>query len=381
MKIGNINIKKILFGTLWVLVCVGCITLLAAAMRHKETKLCKGIEITIQGEKNNFFVDKNDVYTIIKNNGGDTVLKNTISSINLKKIEKEIENNDWIKNVELFFDNNNMLTVLVEERIPVARIFTTLGNTFYIDSICKVLPISNKFSARLPIFTNVPITENKLSSTDSAFLKDIKTVGIKIIADSFLMAMIEQIDVSANQTFELTPKIGTQTILFGKATDVDNKLLKIKLFYKNVIIKAGWNRYKTINLQYKNQVVASIRGVADVVADSLKTLQLMQLIAENAKTKSADSSILFLPDTDQNKLDSTSIEQSIEHEEENDSSTQKASLQMLNQPITTTEKTNKFNQTATAVTPIGTAVAVKSKQKKLVIKQPTLASKLKTTRK
>ncbi len=368
MAIGKLNIKKILFGTIWMLVGVGCITLLAAAMRHKETKLCKGIEITIQGEKNNFFIDKNDVYAIIKNNGGDTILKNTISSIDLKKIEKEVKNNDWVKNVELFFDNNNILTVIVEERIPIARIFTTLGNTFYIDSSCKVLPISNKFSARLPIFTNVMITENKLSFADSAFLKDIKTVCVKIIADSFLMAMIEQIDISANQTFEMIPKIGNQLILFGNAIDADSKLLKLKLFYKNVITKTGWGRYKTINLQYKNQVVASIRGVADVVADSLKTLQLMQFIAENAKNKSTDSTILFLPDVDQNKSDSTAIEQSIEHEEENDSSTKKASLQMQHQPITTPEKPNKFNQTAIAVTPIVTAVAVKTKQKKGVVK-------------
>ncbi|MBK6829167.1 MAG: hypothetical protein IPG86_20990 [Chitinophagaceae bacterium] len=62
----------------------------------------------------------------------------------------------------------------VEEREPVARIFTSGGNTFYIDSSNTMLPLSEKFSARLPVFTGFPSEAKVLSKADSNLLNDIK---------------------------------------------------------------------------------------------------------------------------------------------------------------------------------------------------------------
>jgi hypothetical protein len=63
-------------------------------------------------------------------------------------------------------------------------------------------------------------------------------------------------------------------------------------------------------------VVAKIKDAADKSADSLRTLQLMQLIAERAAEMAQDSSQRFAQDTERNSADSTMIMQSIEREEE-----------------------------------------------------------------
>jgi cell division protein FtsQ len=312
----KLNNKKLVYSVLWLLVGIGCITLLIAAINRKESRICNGVDITITGVSNNFFIDKNDVYAIIKNNGGDTTDKKSLGEINLKNIERELEKDVWIKNAELYFDNNNILKISVEEREPVARIFTNDGNTFYIDSSCKILPLSNKFSARVPIFTSFPNVGKAMLAKDSLLLANAKDLSIKIAADSFLMAMIEQVDVMPKNTFEFIPKVGRQKILFGNAEDADAKFNKLKLFYKNVIAQAGWNKYSVINLQYKNQVVATIKGAVDVTADSLRTLQLMQSIVENATIRSSDSSQVFNNDLDRSKTDSSLIEQSMEREDE-----------------------------------------------------------------
>ncbi len=300
---------------MWVVVGSACIALLVSAMHSKEGKVCKSVEINISGVSSNFFIDKTDVYNIIKNFGGDSLQKKSLGSIDLGRIEKELEKDLWVKNAELYFDNNNCLKVSVEEREPIARLFTVTGNTFYIDSSCMMLPLSNKFSARLPVFTGFTSDAKILAKNDSALLCSIKNMSIKILADTFLMAMIDQIDVNANRSFELIPKLGKQRIIFGDATDVNSKFDKLKLFYKAVITQSGWNRYSTINLQYKNQVVASIRGKEDVKADSLRTMQLIKFIAEDAARRSADSSQTFLPETDKRVADSLLIQQSIEREE------------------------------------------------------------------
>jgi cell division protein FtsQ len=313
---GKNDTRKLLTSILWLVVGIATVALLISAVYNKESKHCKGVEITISGVTNNFFIDKNDVYTVIKNNGGDSTQHIALSAINLKLIERELEKDVWVKNAELYFDNNNILKVTVEEREPVARIFSNTGNTFYIDSSCKVLPLSDKFSARLPIFTGLNNNVESLSIADSFLLRDIKNIAVKINADTFLTAMIAQIDIVAKNNFEFIPNVGKQKIFFGDGTEVEAKLNKLKLFYKNVIAQAGWNKYSTINLQYKNQVVASLRGVADVSSDSLQTMQMMQMIVDDAARRSADSSIVFAKDNDKNNGDSSMIEQSVEREDE-----------------------------------------------------------------
>lgn len=315
MKINKSKIKNFLTGLVWVLAAACFIALLVSGVRDKDARLCKGVQIEITGVSNNFFIDKNDVYAIIKNFGCDSTLKRSLALIDLRRIEKELEKDLWVKDAELFFDNNDLLKVSVQEREPVARVFTTGGNTFYIDSSCMRLPLSEKFSARLPLFTGFVSDAAILSSADSSLLSDIKNISLQIRADSFLMAMIDQVDIMPNRSFEMTPKIGKQEIIFGDASDASEKFSKLKLFYKNVMAQAGWNRYKAINLQYKNQVVGVIRGQEDVAADSLKTLQLIQTIAVEAAKKAADSLQNFVPDADKG-VDSSMSQQSIQRDDE-----------------------------------------------------------------
>jgi cell division protein FtsQ len=318
VRINKNKIKKIFISIVWLLAGAGCITLLVSGVRSKNAQRCKGVDIEISGVSNNFFIDKNDVYAIIKDFGGDSTGKRSLASVDLRRIEKELEKDVWVKHAVLYFDNNDILKVWVAEREPVARIFTTGGNTFYTDSSTMRLPLSEKFSARLPVFTGFPSDALTLSAADSVLLSDIKNISLKICADSFLMAMIDQVDITANRSFEMTPKIGRQNIIFGDATDADVKFAKLKLFYKEVIPNTGWNRYQTINLQYKGQVVATVKGKADVLADSLQTLARLKAIALDAAGKSADSTQDILPETNKNMPDSSIIQQSVQHNEESE---------------------------------------------------------------
>jgi cell division protein FtsQ len=311
----NYNIKSILLTTLWVALGGATVFLLVAAIKSKSAHRCKGIEINIHGVSNNFFVDKKDILNSITTMEKTNPVGKTIGSFNLKKMELELENDVWIKSAELFFDNNEMLQVTVQEREPIARVFTAAGTTFYIDDELAMLPLSEKFSARLPVFTNFPSDKKVLAKADRSLLMDIKMISLAIQKDSFSMAMIEQVDITSQRIFEMIPKIGNQVIVFGDATDVDIKLGKLKLFYKEIMVKAGWDNYSVINLQYKNQVVAKRKGAEDIAADSLRTLQIMQMIAERAQREASDSLQTIQQDNKTNTVDSTMIQQSIQRDE------------------------------------------------------------------
>jgi cell division protein FtsQ len=316
MSTKKINIKKVLLTLLWVITGVGTTVLLVAAVRTKNAKLCKGIEININGVNKNFFIDKKDVLDIINQNSTATVKGKTIESFNLLQMESHLEKDVWIKDAELYFDNNNVLQVNIEEREPIARIFSVGGNTFYIDSSAMMLPLSDKFSARVPVFTDFPSEVKVLTKVDSSLLFDIRNISMQLLNNDFLMAMIDQVDITTERNFVMIPKIGKQTIVFGDASNAAAKFKKLELFYKNIIPHTGWNHYINIDLQYDNQVVAKIRGKDDVAADSLRTLQLMKAMAANAAKASSDSIQTFAPDNDNNSTDTSLIQQSLQRDEE-----------------------------------------------------------------
>ncbi|MFM6926569.1 MAG: hypothetical protein ACKOU7_13765 [Ferruginibacter sp.] len=301
--------------TLWIVLGGATIFLLASGIRSKGTHPCKAVEISIHGVSNNFFVDKKDILNSITVSESTNPVGKETGSFNLKKLEAELEKNVWIRSAEMFFDNNEVLKVVVQEREPIARVFSVTGTTFYIDNDLTMLPLSDKFSARLPVFTGFPSDKRVLSKTDSSLLGDIRTISLALQKDSFSMAMVEQVDIMAQRMFEMIPKIGNQLIVFGDATDVETKLQKLKLFYKEVMVKAGWNNYSVINVQYKNQVVAKRKGAEDITADSLRTLQIMQLLAARTQQQANDSLQMIQPDNNRNTVDSSMIQQSIQRDE------------------------------------------------------------------
>lgn len=319
MKLFNKNtIKKILQGMLW-LALAGCsVVLLVAAVKKKNEKKCTGINVEIAGATKNFFVDKNDIVALVAKQQKGAHVGKSIAGFDLNKMENTLRRNIWVKTSQIYFDNNGILQVLVEEREPIARIFTLQGSSYYIDTSLMILPLSNKFSARLPVFTNFPSDAKVLLKKDSALLHNIKNISLHLQQDSFLNSMIDQVDITAQRTFEMIPKIGNQLIVFGDASNADAKFKRLKLFYKNIMLNAGWGRYSTINLQYNNQVVAKIRDAEDVTEDSLRTIHMMQLIAINAEKLASDSLKTFAQDTDKNTADSSMIVHSIQRDENNE---------------------------------------------------------------
>ena len=349
------TILKWTFTTLWVAVCAAVVVLLVAAIRKEEKQQCSGITVNIKGVSNNFFVDKNDILNALNEFIDGSPVGQPVGSFNLKAIENELQKNIWVKKAQLFFDNNARLQVDVLEREPVARLFTNKGTTFYIDSSITMLPLSEKFSARLPVFTNFPSDKAVLTKADSALLKEVLTISMAIQKDSFRMAMIDQVDITAQRTFELLPKIGNTVIVFGDAVNAEEKFDKLLLFYKEVLSKSGWDYYSTVNVEYAGQVVAKRKAAEDKSADSLRTLQLMQLIAYNSEQLANDSLQMIAQDNERNTTDVNLIQQSIQRDDNVESFIAVETAKPLGVPVIT-------KPVVSVKTPVKKIVAVQNHQ-------------------
>ena len=279
----------------------GTIVLFGAAMQKKDHRLCSDVKIEISGAEKDVFIDEKDVLDLI-NSAGNIVGKD-LSKIDLKALESALEKNLWVKNAEMFFDNNQLLHVNIEERQPVARVFSAEGSSFYVDSMAIRLPLSDKLSARVPVFTSFPSDKEVLSQSDSMMLRNVVKLGKFIVADSFWMAQVAQIDITPTATFEIIPTIGDQVIELGNADDLENKFGRLYSFYKQAWLKNGINKYEKIELQFDHQVVAVKRGAEKALVDSARARQAMEeLLKPNIVAAGIDSShkTLKLPVATQN---------------------------------------------------------------------------------
>ena len=313
------TILKWMLTTLWVTIGAGVVVLLVAAVQKEAKQKCMGLNVVVKGVSNNFFVDKNDILIAIDQYVEGSPIGQAVNLLNLKDLESDLEKNIWVKKAQLYVDNNAVLQVIVTEREPVARIFTSTGATFYIDSSNAMLPLSEKYSARLPVFTSFPSESGVLTKADSLLIKDIAVISKIVQKNPFWMAMIEQVDITKQRTFELVPKIGNSLICFGDATNAAEKLDRLLLFYKQVLVKCGWDYYSSISVQYANQVVAKRKGAEDKTADSLRTLQMMQMIAWNAEHLANDSAQTIVLDNEKNSTNVSLIQQSIERDDNGES--------------------------------------------------------------
>lgn len=270
MAISKRKIWRFVAATLWVSAGIALVIFLIAAMRKRDDKTCKGIDIEILDVKNNLFADKNDVKGMLQHLSP-VIVGRPIGDFDLLKMEKTLEGNVWIKDAELFFDNNEVLRVKVKEREPMARIFTTTNKSYYIDKDFVRLPLSTKFSAQVPVFTGCPLDKTKWNKEDSVLLQQVKSISEFIGNDSFWAAQIEQVDYNAAKTFELVPSVGDHIIVLGDGNELERKFNNLYLFYKEVLAKTGWNTYSLINVQYKGQVVATRKNKQPVKASVLQT--------------------------------------------------------------------------------------------------------------
>lgn len=293
-KKTRISIRKVIVACIWLLLGAGVVVLLIAAMNRNSSETVAGIRVELRGHSGGF-VDVKEVGKMVREviaGKPDTVL---MQEVDLRRIERNLRRNEWVHAAEVYFDNKNVLQVQILEKLPVARVFTTGGGSFYLDSSLSILPVKADFTSRLPVFTGFSGNKKSLTYADSMLMKDIKTLALYLQQDAFWMAQIDQIDITAGHKFEMVPKMGDQIIRFGKLEDYQSKFNNLFAFYEKVLMPLGWHKYSVIDVQYKGQVVALRKDAQEYRADSLKSVRIMKKLIEELEKKLRDTSNVQLP--------------------------------------------------------------------------------------
>lgn len=230
--------------------------LIAFAERKQGAAICKNISVEIGNLTENHFLDEADVMKLLETSG-EPIKGIGIDRINLKDIEKKLKYDKHILDAELFCDLKGTLLVNVELRRPIARIVQNDAPDAYIAEDGVIMPVSEKYTSRVLIISGYvkPFLESEdLTKTEEG--KQLLALIKYINADRFWKAQVAQMDIDRTGRINIFPQVTGQRVEFGKPENIEVKLRKLMIFYKEILPARGWTRYERVNLEYEGQVIA-----------------------------------------------------------------------------------------------------------------------------
>ncbi|MEJ5265122.1 MAG: hypothetical protein WHT29_07385 [Bacteroidales bacterium] len=259
------NWLYILLG--FVIVALATVLLSFTAKQQQKT-ICQEVEVRILNSKYNKFLEPRDITNHIENYGIKTKGE-PLENINTYLIENVLHHSPVIRNVAAYTNIKGQLIIEVEQRIPIVRIIDKSLQQYFIDEEGVVLPDRIKQIAHVLVANgNIPAISVQAGkkifqpASDSlqknSVLQNIFLVAGFIAKDDFWKAQIEQIYVNDKNDMLLVPRVGDHVIVFGDASDLKEKFVKLKSMYY-AFNQIGWNQYKILNLKYKNQIVCTKR--------------------------------------------------------------------------------------------------------------------------
>jgi cell division protein FtsQ len=251
---AKINIRREVKLTLAV---ATLLVLIAFAEREQHDTTVKEIAIYIDNLNDNHFIDEEDVRRLMQFRN-ENLIGASVSSINLKEVERKIKADRFIEDAELYGDLKGNLLVNVTVRRPVARIVRNDGPDGYIAEDGTIMPVSEKFTSRVVLisgaYARILLSQENLFSTgEGRQLMDMLEV---IREDEFWNAQVAQLDIDAKGKIDLLMQVGAEKIEFGAPEKIEEKFEKLMIYYKDILPAKGWGRYKRVNLEYEGQIIA-----------------------------------------------------------------------------------------------------------------------------
>jgi cell division protein FtsQ len=253
----------------WIICLGGLVVLMGFVNGKKKTVLCTDVKILIPGADN--FIEREEIDAILKQSQG-VLIGQSLTAINLQRIEKDIIANPYIAYATVYADMNGVIQIKVKQRQPILRIINANGQDYYIDKHGLKMPVSPNFTANV-LAANGNILEHFSGKVDTLITKtarDLYKVALYVKQDTLWDAQIEQLFVDNKNDIELVPRVGNQRIILGSADSLQTKMRNLLVFYKKAMPKVGWNTYKTINVKYSNQIVCEKNKIDSLTGEVIK---------------------------------------------------------------------------------------------------------------
>jgi len=239
MKIFNwSNIRLVLI--------LGVVVFLYSFSQHRngERKLTKSAVVFL-GENALFTTPETVNKLLIENKKDASAIKK--EEVDLNKIEKILDSQNMIEKSDVFVSIDGVLKAVVKQKTPIARIYDG-GSSFYIDYEGNKMPLSDNFTARVPIVSGAINKKNN---------EDLAALFRTIYDDAFLKKNIIAIQIMPNGSLKLFNRNYNYFIDFGRTINIDEKFRNYKAFFQKAVLDSSLYKYNKVDLRFTEQVVCT----------------------------------------------------------------------------------------------------------------------------
>lgn len=212
-----------------------------------ENRTCEGVSVEIIDSIPDGFITQEYIRSILtRNNISPEGMK--ISDINLERIEQLMLEESHIESATCYYNAMGNLCIKVVPQRPILHVISQKGEDYYLSSTGLSMPTAS-FNVELCVATG-NVTKKFASEHLLEFAKFIND-------DLFWSEQIEQIHVVSPEEILLYPRVGQHVIELGSINNYQEKLNRLRTFYREGLERVGWNKYRTISLAYDGQVVCT----------------------------------------------------------------------------------------------------------------------------
>lgn len=210
--------------------------------RNDSRKISK-VDVEFVGD-NSPFITHNTVNKLLIQNEGEvtSIGKETLV---LKMMERRLRENPMIRDAQVYVSIDGTLGAKIEQRNPIGRIAGS--PEYYLDDDGKSMPLSEVYSARVPIITGVSKTN----------FSELTQLLLKINEDEFMKSSVVGLNKKEDGDIEFELRKTDLKVLFGKPIQIEKKFQNFKAFYKKTKQDSTLSSYSMVNLKFESQVIAT----------------------------------------------------------------------------------------------------------------------------
>ena len=244
--LSNFNWKK----TIVVAIDVAIAIYLALAVSSFNTPVekatvCSEVKIDINNEMTDGFINAAEVKRILERNRLYPLAK-PMEEVNARQIEEYLQKNPFVEKAECYKTQSGHVCISIRQRTPILHVMAATGDNYYLDTHGSILP-ETRYPSDMIVVTG--------SVSRKYAEKTLAKVGNELLNDKFWQSQVVQINVLADGTLEMVPRVGDHIIYLGQPVSISKKLERLRKFYVYGLNEAGWNKYSYISVEFDNQII------------------------------------------------------------------------------------------------------------------------------
>ena len=224
------------------------------ARGKSQDELCTEVVVEVINADSTSFVTPQGILSDLQSKGVKLKGKR-MQDIDASQVEKALAMSPYLEFADIVKCQDGKLLIRVSQLLPVLRVFDG-ESSYYVNRAGK------RMDANIYYHSDVPVVRGH-------FTRDYPPTRLLplidyVEKDTLLRSLVTMYCVDDTNNIIIVPDFSGHVINIGNASGFKNKFAKLKLFYREVMPKKGWNAYDTISVKWNHQIVATRRVKAVV---------------------------------------------------------------------------------------------------------------------